>query len=141
MTTPPPRFRPPPRAFLGAGLAFPLGVTPQGRLARASGEAKVEQAIWLLLSTALGERVMRPEVGCGAHDVLFAPNTPATVVRVIDQTRRCLTQLEPRIAVLGVEAETPESQPNMLLIRITYQVQMNNAIGNLVYPYFIREGA
>jgi len=140
MSTPPPLFRPEPRAFLGSGLAFPLTVTPHGRLARASGEAKIEQAIWFLLSTALGERVMRADVGCGAHDLLFAPGTAATVVRVTDQVRRCLTAHEPRIAVLDVEAETPPGDPSLLLIRIGYQVHANNAIGNLVYPFFIREG-
>jgi phage baseplate assembly protein W len=141
MTTPPPPFRPEPRAFLGAGLGFPLTVTPQGRIARVSGEAKVEQSIWFLLSTALGERVMRPDLGCGAHDLLFAPNSDATVIRVTDQVRRCLTAHEPRIAVLDVQAEVPASESNVLLIRVSYQLHANNAIGNLVYPFFITEGA
>ena len=139
MSTPPPVVPLDPQAYLGRGLAFPLTIV-QGRLAHASGEAKIEQSIWFLLSTALGERVMRPDLGCGAHDMLFAPNSPATVVRILDQVRRCLTAQEPRIAVLEVEAETPESDPSLLLIRVSYQVHANMAIGNLVYPFFIREG-
>ncbi len=129
-----------PRAFLGKGLAFPLTVTPQGRLASASGEAKVEQSIWLILSTALGERVMRPDLGCAAHNELFGPASSATIVRIVDQVRRCLTEQEPRIAVLEVTAELSASDQNVLLIRIDYQLRNNNAMTNLVYPFFIREG-
>jgi phage baseplate assembly protein W len=132
--------RPEPRAFLGRGVAFPLAVTPQGRLALASGEAKVEQSIWLILSTALGERVMRPTLGCAAHDELFGPATGTTIVRILDQVRRCLTQQEPRIAVLDVTGERAGTDGTALLIRIDYQIRANNAITNLVYPFFIREG-
>jgi phage baseplate assembly protein W len=140
MTTPPPALAPRPRAFLGKGLAFPLAVDARGRLATASGEAKVEQSLWFLLSTALGERVMRPEIGCGAHDLLFEPASPATVTRVVDQVRRALVAQEPRIDVLDVAAETSDASPNILLIRIDYRLRENNAMTNLVYPFFIREG-
>ncbi len=129
-----------PRAFLGQGLGFPIGVTPRGRLALASGEAKVEQSIWLILSTALGERLMRPDLGCAAHNELFGPATAATIARIKDQVRRCLTAYEPRIAVLDVTAEQSVSEPNVLMIRIDYRLRSNNAMTNLVYPFFIREG-
>lgn len=134
------KHRQEPRAFLGKGLAFPLSVTPQGRLATASGEAKVEQSIWLILSTALGERVMRADLGCAAHNEHFGPASSATVVRIVDQVRRCLTRHEPRIAVHDVTAELSASDQNVLLIRIDYQLRSNNAMTNLVYPFFIREG-
>ena len=137
------RFAPPgpePRAFLGKGLAFPLSVTPHGRLATASGEAKIEQSIWFILSTALGERAMRPTLGCAAHNELFGPASSDTIVRVVDQVRRCLKEQEPRIAVVDVTAELPDSDQNVLLVRIDYQIRANNAMTNLVYPFFIREG-
>lgn len=140
MSTALPPAAPASRAFLGQGMAFPLRVDARGRLATAWGEAKVEQSLWMLLSTALGERVMRPDLGCAAHDLLFEPNTPATVSRVVDQVRRTLVTEEPRIDVLDIGADTSDSSPNMLLIRIDYRIRANNAITNLVYPFFIREG-
>lgn len=138
--TPAPASTPPPRAFLGKGLAFPLGVGAHGRIATASGEAKVEQSIWLLLSTALGERVMRPALGCAAHDALFEPSNPTTIARIVDQVRRALVSQEPRIDVLNVAGETQASAPGVLLIRIDYRVRGNNAMTNLVYPFFVAEG-
>lgn len=127
-------------AFLGRGLSFPLRVDSRGRLATTAGAAKVEQAIWMLLSTALGERVMRPDLGCEAHDILFEPNSPATVARLVDRVRRALATGEPRIDVIDVVAETSETSPNLVAIRIDYRIRGNNALTNLVYPFFIREG-
>jgi uncharacterized protein len=131
----------PGRAYLGDGLAFPLRVTPQGRMATARAEAKIEQAVWLILSTALGERVMRPAYGCGVHDMLFEPNNPTSIARLVDFVRRALTAQEPRIAVLNVDAETSAADPSAVMIRIDYRVHENNSIANMVYPFFVREGA
>jgi hypothetical protein len=131
----------PGRGFLGQGLAFPLRVTPHGRLATARAEAKIEQSVWLILSTALGERVMQPTYGCGAHDMLFEPNNPTSVGRLVDFVRQALTAQEPRIAVLDIEAETSDSDPSAVMVRIDYRIQENNSIANLVYPFFVREGA
>lgn len=131
----------PGRGYLGEGLAFPLRVTPHGRLATTRAEAKIEQSVWLILSTALGERVMRPLYGCGVHDMLFEPNNPTSVARLADFVRRALVAQEPRIAVLNVDAETSASDPSAVMIRIDYRVHENNAIANMVYPFFVREGA
>ena len=42
--------------------------------------------------------------------------------------------------MLDVHAENTADAPNLLLIRINYRVRATNAIGNLVYPFYIREG-
>ena len=139
MSLPARQPRPDPRAFLGRGLAFPLAVDARGKLAVAEGETKVDQASWLSLSTALGERVMRPRLGCGAHDQLFAPGSAATITRIVDQVRRALTTLEPRIAVLDVRADL-STDGAALMVEVDYKVRSNNAIGNLVYPFFVTEG-
>ena len=132
---------PDPRAFRGKGLAFPLAVTPQGKIATAQNETKIEQAMWLILSTAPGERLMRPSYGCGVHDLVFQPNTPQTAARIVDQVRSGLSLQEPRISVLDVTSETSADDPSLLLIRIDYRINSNNSIANMVFPFFITEGA
>ncbi|SAK99988.1 phage baseplate assembly protein [Caballeronia arationis] len=127
--------------FLGTGLRFPLQVTPQGRLALASGDRRVEESIALILGTRLGERVMQPNFGCSIHDLVFAPNNAATHTRAIDAVRRALVLLEPRIDVLEVSAQSAPAEPNLLLLRVDYRQRANNAIGNLVYPFFLLEPA
>lgn len=131
---------PPGRAYLGQGLAFPLRVTAHGRLATARAEAKIEQAVWLVIATATGERVMRPTYGCGIHDMLFEPNTVSARDRLVDQVRGALTAQEPRIAVLDVAVEDSLGDPSAVLIRVDYRINENNSVASLVYPYFVTEG-
>ena len=123
--------------FLGVGWQFPVSLDEQGQIAMAEYEESVRQAIWLILSTAPGERVMRPDFGCGIHDLVFAPNSPGTAGQVIGEARRALVRWEPRIDVLEVDARPDPAQPNRLLIVIKYQVRTTNNEFNLVYPFYL----
>jgi Bacteriophage baseplate protein W len=129
------------RDFLGIGWKFPLQVTPAGRIAQAKYEQRIEESIFLILSTSKGERSMLPGFGCGIHDLVFQPNNPATVSQVVQSVRKALTTYEQRIDLLDVGAESPRGADNLLLIRVNYRIRANNAIGNLVYPFYIREAA
>jgi len=129
------------RAFLGIGWKFPLQVTADGSIALSSYEQRVQESIYLILSTAKGERVMLPDFGCGIHDLVFAPNNPQTLSAVVQEVRQALVTYERRIDVLDVATETAPGQPNLLLIRVDYRIRANNALGNLVYPFYIKEGA
>lgn len=127
------------RDFLGIGWKFPLQVNAAGRIAQARHEQRVEEGIYLVLATAKGERPMLPDFGCGIHDLVFEPNNPRTVARAVQAVREGLTRYEPRIDVLEVTASAAPERENLLLIRVSYRIRANNAIGNLVYPFYIRE--
>ena len=129
------------RKYLGVGWKFPLQVDARGRIASVRYEQRIEESLYLILSTAPGERVMMPNFGCGMHDMVFAPNNAATRTLIVDQVLRALVDYEPRIDVLNVNAETSEGQANLLLIRVDYRIRSNNAIANLVYPFYITEGS
>jgi phage baseplate assembly protein W len=128
------------RQFLGTGWKFPLRVDERGRIATASEEQRIEESIYLILGTAPGERAMRPDFGCGIHDLNFVPNNPAMAALVVDRVRRALVQYEHRIDVMRVAAERPPEQPNLVLVRIDYRIRATNSTGNLVYPFYITEG-
>ena len=129
------------RDFLGVGWKFPLQVTPGGQIAQARYEQRIEESIYLILSTSKGERVMLPDFGCGIHDLVFAPNNSTTIAVVVQTVREALVAFEPRIDVLDISAESAPEEPNLLLIRINYRIRANNARGNLVYPFYIKESA
>jgi len=129
------------RDYLGVGWKFPLQVTPGGQIARAYYEQRIEESIYLILSTSKGERVMLPDFGCGIHDLVFAPNNSSTIAVVVQTVREALVAYESRIDVLDIGAESSVEEPNLLLIRINYRIRANNARGNLVYPFYIRERA
>jgi uncharacterized protein len=123
------------------GRGWPFLVRPTGGgLALVGGEEKIRQSIWLILSTAPGERQMRPDFGCGIHDLVFEPNTAALRGVIQERAREALTRWEPRIDVVDVRVEAPQEARNYLLIRIDYRIRANNAFYNLVYPFFINEG-
>ena len=129
------------RDFLGTGLRFPLQVTAAGRIATSSTEQRIEESIYLILGTKIGERVMLPDFGCAIHDLSFAPNNAATRTRAIDAVRRALVAFEPRIDVLEVSATSAPGEANLLLVRVDYRLRANNAIGNLVYPFYLLDSA
>lgn len=128
------------RAFLGTGWKFPVRVNPSGNLSWSVGEQSVQEAIWIILGTALGERQMLPTFGCGIHDLVFAPNNPTTQTNVTQLVKQALSQGEPRIDVLDVNVSAAPDEANMLLIRVDYRIRSNNAMNNMVYPFYVTEG-
>jgi phage baseplate assembly protein W len=100
----------------------------------------VQEAIWILLGTARGERQMLPQFGCGIHDMVFAPDSPATLGNIQHLVNDALKQWEPRIDVLDVTVTTAPGEENTMLIRVDYRIRSNNAFGNMVYPFYITEG-
>ena len=123
--------------FLGSGWAFPVVADTAGGLRTAHGEDAVRQSIWAILSTAPGERVMRPDYGCGIHDLVFDVLDAATAGTVTRVVREALAAHEPRIAVLDVYVAPDPSEPGLLLIEINYELRSSNSRANLVYPFYL----
>ena len=65
---------------------------------------------------------------------------PRTITLVVHRVREALVNYEPRIDVLDVHADSTTDSPNLLLIRVNYRIRATNAIGNVVYPFYITEG-
>lgn len=125
---------------LGRGLSFPLQIDDRGRPRLAAGSERVRQALLVVLATAPGERVMRPDFGCAIHDLVFQPNDAALHGVVIERVRDAVVRWEPRVDLLGVSVDVPPDTPDCLLIRVDYRVRADNHTGNLVYPFFLVEG-
>jgi uncharacterized protein len=90
--------------FLGVGWNFPVKV--EGGVAQmAAYEESIRQSMWIVLTTSYGERVMRPDFGCGLNDLVFALNNSATAGLAAYQVRNSLQMWEPRIEILDVSAD------------------------------------
>lgn len=64
-------------------LAFPLSIDLIGHTARStSPEAHVRELLEQLLLTRPGERVNRPQLGCGLGDLVFGPASPEVAAAV-----------------------------------------------------------
>lgn len=99
------------------------GLTARGGIKMVEGAQSVRQSILLLLSTSPGERVMRPDYGCNLHHLIFAPNDDTTAGLAIHYVRRALTQWEPRVEILALDAGRHETVPTLLDIFLEYRVR------------------
>ena len=131
----------PAKAFLGVGWAFPPALAKDGGAATSAYEQDVKEAIRIILGTDQGERVMRPTFGAGLRSFVFGVLSQITLQRIQTRVRESLVTWEPRIDVERVEVTLDPSDRGTLLIAVTYQVRGTNTRDNLVYPFYLEEGA
>ncbi len=123
--------------IIGRGWHFPPQLDERGTVALTSDEDEIEQAIGIILSTAPGQRVMRPEFGCRIHELVFAPNNASTAGLAGRYVREALGRWEPRIEVQRVDVESDPGDPNCLIISLEYRVAALHSSRNLVYPFYL----
>lgn len=128
------------RDFLGVGWGFPVQFESH-RLELAEYEESIRQSIRLILETARGERVMRPDFGCGIHERVFAVNGSTTHGLVTDDVQDALLRWEPRIEVLDVTVTAGGAEEEVLFISIDYRVRSTDSRANLVYPFYLARSA
>jgi phage baseplate assembly protein W len=126
--------------IIGQGWRFPIRVNAKGGIDWSNGPTRIQQAIWIVISTSLGERVMRPKFGAGAADFVFQPNSPAKRAALATQIQNALTTWEPRITVNQVTVTASPDEAGMVLASITYTIRTTNELFNMVYPLYLQEG-
>lgn len=124
-------------SFIGQGWSFPVRYDPRGGIALASGSDEISGSLRMILSTALGERVMRPEFGCAIWDHIFDPITPSTLGAMTHAVREAITRWEPRIELESVEAEPNPDTAGRIDIDIVYTIPATNDRRNLVFPFYV----
>lgn len=129
------------KAFLGIGWAFPPRLERDGSVAQASYEEDVRQAIRIILGTNPGERIMRPDFGAGLKSFVFEPVNTSTLALVKTRVEEALVDWEPRINVEAVKVQPDSFERDRILIEVSYRIRSSNALHNLVYPFYLREGA
>ena len=127
-----------PAEFLGVGWSFPVEVD-QGSARMAAYEESVRQSIWIILGTSRGERVMRPDFGCGLNDLVFSLNNASTAGMVAYEVRHALELWERRMELLTVNV-TSAGRGEILEIHIEYRIPKTNSRYNLVYPFYLSRG-
>jgi phage baseplate assembly protein W len=122
--------------FIGTGWSFPFAIEPGGGVAMASGTAKLEQSMRLVLETYPGERPMRPRFGSTLRDYVFEGTSAENAAAIADLVKEAIEQWEPRVDVAEVNVYPDEDQPGLLYIDIRYVVPGTNSPRNLVFPFY-----
>jgi uncharacterized protein len=129
------------KEFLGRGWAFPVGIDPHtGHVDTVAYEADIRQSIRIILETAPGERVMRPNFGCGIHELVFEAVDTTVIQRIKSVVEEAMRRCEARIEVIAVNVSEDATTEGKLEIELEYRVRRTNQTGNLVFPFYFREG-
>jgi phage baseplate assembly protein W len=126
--------------IIGTGWKFPIRVNAKGGLSWSNGADRVRDAVWIVLATASGERVMRPTFGAGVENYVFEPNSNVSRTRLASAIREGLTRWEPRISLVNIEVSQGD-EPSLVNVSINYTIRSTNELFNLVFPFYVQEGA
>lgn len=127
--------------FLGRGFRFPVQVDETtGRMETSAYEDDIKEAIYIILMTRKGERIMMPEFGCGIHEYAFGTMDFATLSMMEREVKKALTLWEPRIIDLTVDIGIDPVKEGCVNVYVNYTVRSTNNPYNLVFPYYINEG-
>jgi uncharacterized protein len=125
-----------PTDFVGVGWGFPGRITATGAVRLVGGTEELDSALRLILSTAPGQRLMRPDFGCSMWDQVYAPLTPGTLGLVEQAVREAVERWEPRVVLERVEA-TADHELGAVQVQVDYRVASTNDRRNLVYPFYV----
>lgn len=126
--------------FAGAGFTgVPDGltVTATGSISMVDGDDCVRQALVMLLATAPGERLMRPEYGCHLRRLAFAPNDQTTAGLAIHYVRQAVERWEPRVEIVDLDAGADPDDDRVLLVRLRYRVRESLTVALLDFPVYL----
>lgn len=126
--------------FKGTGWTFPPTFTRHpSALRMSSGDDNIRQCLWVLLSTAVGERIMLASYGSDLGLRVFDSLTTTVLNDIRTSILKAILNWEPRIEVLGIDIAEQAPLDGRLAINIDFRVRQTNSRSNLVYPFYLHE--
>jgi len=129
------------KAFLGKGWKFPIEVDEAtGRIKMSEHEEDIAEAIRIIIWTAKGERIMRPDFGSGMERYIFESTDDMTLRLIESEIEEAVRIWEPRVTDIEVKAGRDPTDPARLQLHVKYEVRTTNNLFNQVYPFYLHEG-
>ena len=126
--------------FIGTGWSFPPAFNNAGGTTiMSTGVDDIKESLHILLSTTLGERVMRPDYGCNLRDYVFDPMNVSMETYIKKLVEDAIIYFEPRITLENVTADFRDTE-GIMFITVFFRIDATNSRANYVYPYYIKEG-
>ncbi|HET6992543.1 MAG TPA: GPW/gp25 family protein [Bacteroidia bacterium] len=129
-------------SFLGTGWGFPPEFNNvSGDVQMISDVEDIISSLNILLSTAVGERLMQPSFGCNLEEVLFEPISTSLLSFLKGLISDAILYYEPRIRLNKVTINTDNYLEGLLPIEIDFTVSATNSRYNYVYPFYLNEAS
>jgi uncharacterized protein len=126
-------------SFLGQGWAFPPTFDNANYSLRlSSGVANINQAIDLVLKTAMGSRSLMPDFGSNLNSFVFKQLTPSLQAEMVQSINATLLNFEPRITVEAIEVSLSDDR-TVARFNVIYFIDQTNTRTNHVYPFSMLE--
>ncbi len=126
--------------FLGRGWSFPPTFDNQGRSVRmVEAEDDIRQSLNILMSTHVGERVMRPTFGWRRDALVFESISTSFATFLKWEVEKAVLFFEPRVELDSVRFERLADSEGLIEMRLDYTVRATNPRNNLVFPFYLDE--
>ena len=106
-----------------------------------SGEEDIKQSLQILLSTALGERMMNSGYGCDLGRFLFEEGGQGLVNDIRGMVSDAILRHEPRVKTEEVQISDIGTNEGLIHISVSYTIRATNNRFNLVYPFYLNEAS
>ena len=127
-------------SFLGSGWSFPPTFSKIEKVVEmVSDEDDIKESLLILLTTAVGERIMQPKYGCNLDALIFEPlnTTLKTYIRAL--VKQTILLYEPRIRLNDVIIIMVDEPAGRVDLCVDFTVRTTNSRYNLVYPFYRNE--
>jgi len=124
---------------VGRGIDFPLRYSDLGvigTIETSSAGERINDAIHIILSTNIGERMFNLEFGSRLPQLLFEPNDEILQRLLVHYTYEALQRWEKRISVTNVAIQAElNDDASTIGVGITYVIRNSHIQGSYVYPF------
>ena len=128
--------------FLGRGWSFPPTFNlNRGSVDMVEQHEDIRQSLEILLTTSLGERVLRTDFGCGIHTIAFENMTVTLLTKIKRLIEKAVIQYETRISLDNIFFTKSNELEGVLNIELQFTIRTTNTRLNYVYPFYLKEGA
>lgn len=129
------------KSFLGTGWSFPPRFSKKGKhVSMSSDEKDIAESLRILLNTIPGERMMRPDFGCGIRRFVFEKQDSAFITGLNHVIYHAILNYEPRVDFIDAVIVNRDDMDGVLHIQVNYSIIITNTRHNIVFPFYLLEG-
>ncbi|MCY7296521.1 GPW/gp25 family protein [Alteromonas sp. a30] len=131
----------PENELIGSGWTFPprFAVSAAGPN-MVQGDALIQQSLFVLLSTRVGERIHDNAYGSALSDYVFQIPDAEMLSDMKEDIAKSIETHEHRVTLQAINFDTDAIYDGYLNIHLEYVINATNHPGNLVFPFYLTEG-